>query len=217
MHKIIIFGASGRTGILLVNQALKQGHLVTAFTHTPPPEGTLPNHQNLSVISADASQEMAVLQAIQGHNVIINVIAPKLFDTNNHFISETATKNIINSMYKTGAKRYIGQSGAWATEHLEDASQPMKIAFNLMPQFKSIYKYKKLEDQIIKSSGLNYTIVRCGRLTDDQPISNYRVFMDRYKCKSFEIPKIRRINVADFELNIIDKAEFVGKCPIIIE
>jgi putative NADH-flavin reductase len=217
MHNIIIFGATGRTGRLIVSQALKQGHYVTAFTHKDPEPGILPDNVNLRIVAADARQEMAVVQAMKGHNVIINVIAPSLFDTKNHDISQIATANIISAMQKTGAKRYIGQSGAWATEFIEDASLPMRMAFKIIPQFKSIYKYKKQEDEIVKNSGLNYTIVRCGLLTDNEPVSNYRVFMDRYKCGRFEIPKIRRINVADFELGIIEKAEYVGKCPIIIE
>ena len=155
MHNILVFGGAGRTGSLLASQALKQDHLVTVFTHKEPEPNTLPSHQNLRVIVADARQEMSVLQALRGHNVVINIIAPALMDSKNHSISQVATHNIISGMQKTGAKRYIGQSGAWATEFLEDASLPMRLAFKYIPQFKSVYKYKTLEDEIVKNSGLN--------------------------------------------------------------
>ena len=33
--KIVVFGASGRTGLQVVEQALAAGHQVTAFVRTP--------------------------------------------------------------------------------------------------------------------------------------------------------------------------------------
>jgi putative NADH-flavin reductase len=47
----VVFGASGRTGILLVQQALEAGHHVTAFVRTP---SRLPiQHERLIVVAGD--------------------------------------------------------------------------------------------------------------------------------------------------------------------
>ena len=43
--KIVVFGASGGTGVKIVEQALSAGHMVTAFIRTPAKLGI--QHQNL--------------------------------------------------------------------------------------------------------------------------------------------------------------------------
>lgn len=50
---ILIFGASGKTGHELVNQALAQGHQVTSFVRTPPKLKI--THDNLKVIRGDVT------------------------------------------------------------------------------------------------------------------------------------------------------------------
>ena len=48
---IIVFGASGKTGILIVYQALNQGHQVTAFARQP--SKVTIEHKNLRIIRGD--------------------------------------------------------------------------------------------------------------------------------------------------------------------
>ena len=49
--KLLVFGASGGTGGRLIQQALQQGHLVTAFARDP---GKIrQTHDNLRVVRGD--------------------------------------------------------------------------------------------------------------------------------------------------------------------
>jgi nucleoside-diphosphate-sugar epimerase len=217
MNNIIVFGGAGRTGREVVLQALAAGHKVSVFTRAEPSQDTLPPHNNLSLYIGDASNLKDVTAAIKDHDVVINIIAPRLFDKKHYPISEIATNNIISAMQALWVKRYIGQAGAWATEQLSDASPIMQLGFKIFLPLRQVYSYKKKEDAIVKNSGLDWTLVRCGVLTNTAQASKYRIFKKRYKCGLFEIPKIRRTNVANFELTILNDAAYYKTCPIIIE
>ena len=62
--KIVVFGASGRMGIKVVEQALEAGHLVTAFLRTPSKIAI--QHPNLTLFQGDVLDAAAVENAIAG-------------------------------------------------------------------------------------------------------------------------------------------------------
>lgn len=217
MQKVIVYGGAGRTGSLVVKEALNKGYEVTVFSYGQPAPGILPESPNLKIVTGNAYVFEDVKNAMQGHDVVINIVAPKLFDSKNYPISEIATKNIITAMQELNIKRYIGQAGAWATDQLSDASWLMRLGFIFFLPLRNLYSYKKKEDTIVKSSNLDWTLVRCALLSDKPEPSEYSVHIDGYKCKPLELPKIRRINVADFEVNIINDSSYYQKCPVILE
>ncbi len=59
--RILIFGASGRTGRPLVEQALERGHEVTAFVRDPVRLAL--EHGRLRVVSGDVTDAVAVYRA----------------------------------------------------------------------------------------------------------------------------------------------------------
>lgn len=210
---IIIFGGQGRTGRLVALEALRQGHHVSVFAlrdgHILP--------KDIHIIEGDARNAGQVAAAIRGHDAVINIIAPKLFDRKNYDISEVATRHIIAGMKQHGVHRYIGQSGAWATEFMTDASLPMRLGFLVIPMFRGIYGYKKREDAIVKQSDLDWTLVRCGILRDTVKQESIHVIADgRYKCKPLEIPMISRKSVAVFHIEILDSPTTYHTTPVIL-
>src|SRR3972149_5827960 len=70
--KLTIFGASGRTGKLLVEQALAAGHDVVAFVRNPAKLTT--RHEQLKVVIGDVKDPAAVERAVNGTNAIIFVL-----------------------------------------------------------------------------------------------------------------------------------------------
>lgn len=213
-RRIIVFGGQGRTGKEVVQQALNAGHKVSAFTFRN--NDSLPKNNNLTILEGNARNQDDVTKAIKGHDIAINIIAPKIGDSKNYDISLIATQNIIKGMKANGVKRYFGQCGAWATEDLTDASIPMQLGFNIFLPLKNIYKYKKLEDKAVKSSDLQWTIVRAALLTNGPLKWPIRSCVNGYKCRFYEIPTISRKSVAKFYINNIDNPEIIYKCPVIL-
>lgn len=214
-HSIIVFGGQGRTGREVVSQALSAGHNVTAFTRSD--NHTIPHHKRLMIVEGNARSAHDVRESIKGHDIVINIIAPRLFDKKNYDISLVATKNIVNAMQALNIERYYGQCGAWGTEFASDASLFMRIGFAIFWPLRGIYRFKKLEDQIIKSSKLKWTIVRAGILTNGPKRWPVKVIVNRYKCSLFELPTISRKSLASFYTHNLDNEHMINTCPIILQ
>lgn len=82
MSKVIVFGANGRTGQLVVREALSLGHDVTAAVREParwqqPPtvEGS-PGTGKSNVVRADVRDADSVRSAVEGHDVVVSAIGP---------------------------------------------------------------------------------------------------------------------------------------------
>lgn len=214
MHNIIVFGGQGRTGYEVVVQALAAGHRVSAFTYRD--NGSLPAQENLTIIEGNARDAQVVSDAIRGHDIVINIVAPKLGDKKNYDISVAATKNIIAGMENNNVRRYFGQCGAWATDDKKDASRIMRIGFFFFLPLRHIYKFKRQENVLVRQSSLDYTIVRAALLTDGPLTWPIKAYPDGYKCSFFEIPKISRKSVAKFYIENLDNDQLIGKCPVIL-
>ncbi len=213
-YSIIVFGGAGRTGSEVVKLALEQGYTVSAFVYHNPPARILPDSPQLKIIEGNARDYQQVKAALTGHDVVINIIAPKIGDKKNYDISVVASQNIVKGMQELGIKRYIGQAGAWATEYIEDASLLMQIGFKVFWPLRQIYSFKKNEDRIVKDTPLNWTLVRCGILSNGK-LAPVKTHMPRYKCGLLEIPHISRKSVAQFHLDILDNPEYYKQTPVI--
>jgi putative NADH-flavin reductase len=73
--KVLVIGAPGKTGRVVVEQALAAGHDVTAFVHKT--EGYLP-HSKVRVLEGDARDRSAMDSAMLGQDAVIDTIGGKL-------------------------------------------------------------------------------------------------------------------------------------------
>ena len=71
--RLAVFGATGRTGKLLVEQALNAEHDVTAFVR-PRSLGKLIKHERLTVVQGDATDAAAVERAVNGADAVVSVM-----------------------------------------------------------------------------------------------------------------------------------------------
>jgi putative NADH-flavin reductase len=68
---VLIFGATGATGRLVVGRALEAGHCVTAFTRRPASVDR--PHERLRVHGGDVLDSVAVESAVQGQDAVSSV------------------------------------------------------------------------------------------------------------------------------------------------
>src|ERR1700761_4559835 len=69
--KIIVFGANGRTGKLIVSQALAKGHAVTAFVRNA---AGLPQDPHLRILEGDIFDFKGVVDAVRGHRAVLSAL-----------------------------------------------------------------------------------------------------------------------------------------------
>ena len=68
--KLSIFGATGKTGSLIVNAALNQGHEVNAYVREP--AKLTVQHKKLHIIEGDLSDPRTIEKAIAGTDAVIS-------------------------------------------------------------------------------------------------------------------------------------------------
>ncbi|XP_035219999.1 flavin reductase (NADPH)-like [Stegodyphus dumicola] len=101
LKKVIIFGASGNTGLATVEAALKSGYEVTAFVRDKSKLGTVvPNH----VVEGDVLDKEGVETGIKGHDAVIVVLGTRN-DLSPTTVMSDGTKNILEAMKKHDVKR----------------------------------------------------------------------------------------------------------------
>ena len=69
---LLIFGATGGTGRALVEQALHQGHTVTAFARNP--SKVRATHSNLRVVKGDIASYESVESALRGQDAALSAL-----------------------------------------------------------------------------------------------------------------------------------------------
>ncbi len=198
---IIVFGASGKTGILIVYQALNQGHQVTAFARQP--SKVTIEHKNLRIIRGDVLDYDKVKEAVQGHDVVLCALG---VDKNkpNTVISD-GTRNILKAMESTGVKRFICMSSAGILGN-DGGFWFGKI---IMPLFLNhVFDDKKRQVNVIRESNADWVIIRPVGLTDAPKTNTYKVNPGIPTSKS-----IPRADVADFMLKLLTDKRYDGQMP----
>ncbi len=199
--KIAVFGASGRTGILIVYQALNLGHSVTAFARQS--SKVTIQHKNLRVIEGDVLDFENVKTAVEGQDAVLCALG---VDKNKPgtLLSE-GTRNILRAMESTGVKRFICMSSAGILGN--DAGFWFGKVF--MPLFlKHVFEDKKRQATVIRESNAEWVIIRPTGLTDAPKTNTYKI--------NLEIPTSRsipRADVADFMLKLLVDKKYDGKMP----
>jgi putative NADH-flavin reductase len=74
--KLVILGANGGTGRQLMEQALAQGHTITAFVRNP--ARVHQSHQNLRVVQGNILDDNAVMTAIEGQDAVLSALGVRL-------------------------------------------------------------------------------------------------------------------------------------------
>lgn len=199
--KIAVFGASGKTGILIVYQALNQGHQVTAFTRKA--TRVTIQHQRLKVVEGDVMNYNKVLEAVEGQEAVLCALGVDKNKPNT--ILSDGTGNILRAMDATGVRRFICMSSAGILGN--DGGFWFGKIF--MPLFLNhIFEDKKRQMKIIEESKVDWVIIRPTGLTDSPKTNTYKVNLGNPTSRS-----VPRADVADFMLKLVTDKKYDGKMP----
>ncbi len=202
--RLIIFGSTGSVGRLLVEQALQDNHLVTAFVRDPAKLSV--NHSNLNVIQGDVLDYRSVEKAIKNQEVVLCTIGAGSKGN----VRAEGTRNIIRAMENNGVRRLICQSTLGAGDSKGNLNFFWKhIMFGML--LKQAYKDHELQENYVIQSKLDWTIVRPAAFTDGNRTGNYRHGFGPHE-KDLTL-KISRADVADFILNQIRQNAYLRKTP----
>jgi putative NADH-flavin reductase len=160
--RLFIVGATGRTGSLVVQQALGRGHAVTAFTRRP--EAVATRHPQLEVVPGDGLS-VDDLSRVAGHDAAISIVAaPDLKQTS---VAEQVTRNLVQAMIDNQVNRVVVTSS-----HALVATRPrLAVAFIRM-LLRHSYADARHMESVLQQSPLDWRIVRANRLVDKPAVGS---------------------------------------------
>ena len=171
--RIAVFGASGRTGRKIVEQALGHGHDITAAVRTP--EALAVSHPRLHVVRADVRDLEQVRAAVAGCDAVVSAIGAPLAKQVDLYSEGIA--NILQAMVEQGVLR-LAVLSAMGTFARKDKNIAWVYRTLMMPRLAPVYDdLERMETRIMASSA-EWTIVRPAGLTDGPATGHYRVSLD---------------------------------------
>ncbi|MEM7279246.1 MAG: SDR family oxidoreductase [Pseudomonadota bacterium] len=202
--KLIIFGATGTVGRRLVEEALEQGHHVTAFARHP--ESLKSAHQNLNRQSGDVLDPSAVVDAVKGHDAVLIALGAG----RKGIVREVGTKHIIDAMHHCDTRRLVCLSSLGVGESRALLTFFWKyIMFGFL--LKAAYVDQEAQEKLVRQSELDWTIVRPSAFTDGPATEDYKHGFPMTE-KHLKL-KISRADVANFMLKQLGDSTYLRQMP----
>ncbi|MEM6445451.1 MAG: SDR family oxidoreductase [Cyanobacteria bacterium J06642_2] len=204
--KLSIFGATGSIGRQVVEQALEQGHDVTAFTRDLAKLDI--HHPHLNVVQGDVLDALSVEQAVRGRDAVVCVLGSGQKLTGS--VRSEGTKQIVRAMERSGIQRLICQSTLGTGDSWENLNFYWKyVMFGFI--LRNVFADHERQEEVVKQSQLDWTIVRAGAFVDGDRTGQYRHgFSGTDKTSQL---KISRADVADFILKQLGDDSYLHAAP----
>ena len=197
---VMIIGAAGKTGAIVVERAVAAGHVVTAFVRDA---AAYRSPANVRVVAGDATDQSSLDKAMSGQDAVIDTIGGKT-PYRKTALERSVAGTVVASMKANGARRVIvissfgvGNSAdqvGWFLEHL------------IVPTFlRGSTEDKAATEAIVRASGIAFVIVRPAMLTDHAATGTVKVFQGHDTAH-----KITRADVAQFCVDQLTSDEHVG-------
>jgi putative NADH-flavin reductase len=206
--RIAVFGATGRAGRHIVEQALARGHEVVAFTRSP--EKLNFEHSSLDFVEGDIRESDKVNTAVEGVEAVISALGPT--ENEPSFAVSKGTRNIVEAMERHGVQRLVISAGA-AVRVPKDRPKLINRFFNLLVRVFSrwVFEDMKCSVEIVRQSALKWTIVRIPRLIDDEPTGEVKA---AYVGRGMGM-RVTRADMAGFMLDQLEDDTYLQQAPAI--
>jgi len=210
-RRLLVFGATGDTGLNFVRLACQAGHNVTCFLRNP--SKLTYKHDNLKLLKGDIDNREAITNVMKDQDAIVSCLGVHQSSPwNRTKLYTTSMDTIIAGMKSTGLKRVVSIT-SWHTQLQRDKSNPIWIDYFAKPLFFSgfIYDMGQMEINLSKTEGIDYTIVRPPGLSNGVSKNATVYAVDKYQVDDCDI-FIPRVDVAEFMVQTLQTDQFNRHC-----
>jgi len=203
--KVLVFGATGKTGGLIVDRALAKGHEVTVLVR----DASKFTRKDVRVLSGDATKPDDVMQVVRGQEAVIDAIGGTTpYKTTR--LESTSVRNIIEAMQTEDVQRLIVISMMGLGE--SRAQAPFWYKYLLMTTFlHGSTADKTLMEGEVSASGLDYLIARPPILKDDPPTGSVTVLGSGATGHA-----ITRADLANFLVDQLEADDHLGRAVTVV-
>jgi len=184
--KILVVGASGRTGRLFTELALERGHDITAFVRDPDRVEPVPHR--LRVVEGDVLSPDTLTPALVGQVYI------------------DGTRNLADAAEAFGVRRLVVVSaeGAGVKASL------LPLGYRLVTRIPVVSRLypdiAQMERELVARTALEWTVVRAAVLTNGRRTGEYRAVLGDVVPRGL---RISRADLAEFLLAVTEGGKYI--------
>jgi putative NADH-flavin reductase len=206
--KILVLGATGGTGRLIVSEALAREHEVTALVRSPEKARDL---RGAKLVVGDVRDQKAVREALRGQDAVVSALGTPASPFREVRLLSTATRALVSAMKAEQVSRLICITGMGAGDSAGHGGFLFdNVIFPLL--LKKVYADKNRQEAIVRDSGLDWILVRPSVLNDKPGLGSVRALTD---LSGFHGGGISRKDVATFALDQLHTDEWLHRAPLI--
>ncbi|MEV4353327.1 NAD(P)H-binding protein [Nonomuraea sp. NPDC049625] len=190
MH-LAIFGATGRTGRVVLDQALERGHQVTALSRSP---ATIPQHERLRVVTGDVRDFAPVAQTIEDAHAVVSTLGRQ---RRGPAICTEGIRTILSAIAAGRPRRLLILSNYGVAE---SRHRSLYVAVSWLLE-RSVLRDKEHMEALVRPSETEWTLVRAPILTSGPRTGRYRTGSD---LRLTFTSKVSRADIAEFMLSELE-------------
>lgn len=206
--KVLVLGATGGTGRLIVSQALERGHQVSALVRSPEKASKL---DGARLVVGDVRDEKALREALKGQDAVVSALGTPASPFREVTLLSTATRALVNAMNAEHVSRLVCITGIGAGDSAGHGGFLFdNMIFPLL--LKNVYADKNRQEAIVRNSGLDWVLVRPSVLNDKPGRGSIRALTD---LSDFHGGSISREYGATFVLDQLNVDAWMHRSPLI--
>jgi putative NADH-flavin reductase len=207
--RIVIFGATGATGRQLVQQAIAAGHQVVAYTRDPSKIDA--ESERLTVVKGELTDEASIENAIDGADAVISLLGPR--GSSDQKPLTRGMQNIVKVMKASGVRRLVASSTLSVRDTGDKPSLTVSLLVNIIKTtMRAAYEDIIGAAEVVRGSGLDWTIARVAMLNNGPKTRNVRV---GYVGTGQVGLGISRADLAGFMLRQVEDSKYLRQAPAV--
>jgi len=193
--RLFILGATGGSGLALVEQALERGHRVTAFVRSPKKLGA--PRAGLTIRQGNPFDAAAVSAALADHDAVLSALGPP--GPGRTTVVADGARSTVAAMHAAGVRRLLVVGVAVLFENIGLLGAILRSTL-----LRNVARDSAEMEKIVKASDLDWTIARPPRLTNGPLTGRYGVADDRLPEGSGGMAILSRADLAHFLLEELE-------------
>ncbi len=206
--KILVLGATGATGRLIVSKATANGHTVVALVRSKAKAADL---SGVELVEGDARDAAALTRAIAGVDAVVSSLGTPMSPFREVTLLSTATRSLVGVMAEHNIRRLVCITGLGAGDSRGHGGFFFDRLF-LPLMLRKVYEDKDRQEDAIRASKLDWTIVRPTVLNDKPARGGIKALTD---LSGVHGGTIARSDVADFVVQQLANDTWLRKAPLI--
>jgi putative NADH-flavin reductase len=207
--KVLVLGATGGTGRLIVHDALEKGHSVVALVRSKARASDLPGAH---IIEGDARDDGALMRALNGCDAVVSALGTGVSPFSEVSLLTEATQALVPAMKRSDVRRLICISALGVGDSRGHGGFVFDRLF--MPLLlRHAYKDKGCQEAAIRASSLDWVIVRPAMLVNGPTRGTVTATVD---LASVNGGKISRGDVAHFVVEQLAIDTWLKQTPVLL-